>query len=95
MAFATDIELPYRARVITGAQIRAARALLDMTQAGLAAATGLSETVIKNVEASRSDPRASTLQRIEDAFLQAGVTFIDNGQDSRDGGRGVRLIRRN
>jgi transcriptional regulator with XRE-family HTH domain len=80
--------------VVTGAQIRAARALISMKQAELAKDSGLSVGVIRNIEAGSSDPRASTLRAIEEAFRRAGVAFLDEGQDSRDGGYGVRLLRR-
>jgi hypothetical protein len=36
----------------------------------------------------------STLRSIEDALRRAGVAFIDEGEESRDEGYGVRLIRR-
>jgi transcriptional regulator with XRE-family HTH domain len=81
---------PYSPPVISGAQIRAARALVGMTQRDLAAASGISEISIKNIERGATDPRASTLAAIQKALGQAGVVFLDHG-DVRDGGLGVRL----
>lgn len=78
------------ATMIEPAQIRAARALLGWKQTDLAAASGISEMSIKNVEKPGSDPRASTLRAIQEAFEQAGVVFLEPGQN-RDGGAGVRL----
>ena len=76
--------------MLTAAQIRAARALLGWKQAELAAASGISEISIKNIERGATDPRASTLKAIEDAFGQAGVIFMDPGVE-RSGGAGLRL----
>lgn len=82
-----------QAVMITPAQIRAARALLGWKQTDLAVASGVSEMSIKNIERGITDARASTLGAIQQAFLEAGVVFLDPG-DTRDGGPGVRLVRR-
>jgi transcriptional regulator with XRE-family HTH domain len=82
--------LDYPRRMITPRQIRAARGLLDWTQAQLARAAGLSEVAVKNLERGRTDPRASTLSAIQQAFDRAGLVFLDPG-DTRNGGAGVRL----
>lgn len=76
--------------MITRAQIRAARALIDWTQTDLARASGVSRVAIKNLERGATDPRLSTISNIRAAFDQAGVIFLDTG-DTRDGGVGVRL----
>jgi transcriptional regulator with XRE-family HTH domain len=76
--------------MITRGQIRAARGLLGWTQSQLANVAGLSEVAIKNLERGRTDPRASTLTAIQEAFDRAGVVFLDPG-DTRNGGSGVRL----
>ncbi len=76
--------------MITSPLIRAARALAGWTQAELAEAAGLSEIAIKNIEREATDPRASSLAAIEEAFAEAGVVFLGDG-DIRDGGPGVRL----
>ena len=80
----------YAVKVITPAQIRAARALLGWTQAELAAAAGLGVVAVKSFERGRSDPRSSTLAKIEQALNAAGVIFFDAGEN-RDGGPGLRL----
>lgn len=80
----------YVAAMIQPGQIRAARALIGWKQSDLAAASGVSEISIKNIERGATDARASTLSAIQDAFLKAGVVFLDPG-DTRDGGAGVRL----
>jgi transcriptional regulator with XRE-family HTH domain len=76
--------------VVTAPQIRAARALLGWTQLDLARESGISEVSIKNIERGSTDPRASTLAAIENAFETAGVIFLDPGV-ARDGGAGVRF----
>jgi transcriptional regulator with XRE-family HTH domain len=82
--------IAYFARVITPAQIRAARALVGWTQADLSRASGVSEISIKNIERGVTDPRASTLAAIQKAFDEAGAMFLEPG-DTRDGGSGIRL----
>jgi len=72
---------------MTPAQCRAARGLLDWTQAKLAEAAGLAlATVVKFERSGRAVP-AGTVQSIQLAFEAAGVEFIpENGS-----GEGVRL----
>lgn len=89
---AATVAAAYPEFVITGAQIRAARALLGWKQTDLASASGVSEISIKNIERGATDPRGSTLAAIQDAFSKAGVVFMDPG-DTRDGGPGVRMKR--
>jgi transcriptional regulator with XRE-family HTH domain len=78
--------------MITGAQIRAARALIGWKQSELAEQSGVSEISIKNIERGATDPRASTLQALQAAFDRAGVVFLEPG-DMRLGGLGLRLKR--
>lgn len=77
--------------LLTPAQIRAARALIGWKQTDLASASGVSEMSVKNIERGVTDPRASTLQAMQDALEKAGVVFLDSGVN-RDGGPGVRLL---
>lgn len=76
--------------MISPAQIRAARALLGWKQTDLAAASGVSEVSIKNIERGKTDARSSTMAKIENAIAEAGVMFLDAGVN-RDGGPGVRF----
>ena len=89
---AQDVDHKVHVSMITGSQIRAARALIGWKQSDLAAASGVSEISIKNIERGATDPRASTLGALQAAFDRAGVIFLDPG-DARDGGHGVRLKR--
>jgi predicted transcriptional regulator len=75
--------------MITPAQIRAARALIEWKQTDLAKAAGVSEMSVKNIERGTTDPRVSTLQAIRTALEAAGVIFIASNGD----GPGVRLKR--
>lgn len=78
----------YMELMITPAQIRAARALINMKQADLAAAAGVSLGTVNNIEREISDPRASTLLAISRVLENAGVTFdLSSGS-----GPGVRLL---
>jgi predicted transcriptional regulator len=61
----------------TPAQIRAARALLDWTQADLAAKASISPTSINTIEREKGDPKRSTLNAIRRALEEAGVEFTD------------------
>ena len=75
--------------LITGVQLRAARALLRMDQEPLAAASGISAATIRKLENSegRLDGRLSTIRALQHALEEAGVEFIPgNGS-----GPGVRL----
>lgn len=76
--------------MITGHQIKAARALLGLTTADLAATSEVSEARIRKLESGVTDPRLSTLAAIELALEAAGVVFIS--EDGR--GVGVRLRKR-
>lgn len=79
--------------VITASQLRAARALLGLSQRELAEASGVSVPTIRRMEASKGTVRANvdTLVKIVEALGAAGVELIGEGAASPDGGRGVRL----
>ncbi len=63
---------------ITSRQIAAARALLDIRQSDLAAASGVSINTIRNIEAGTVVPRASTSAALRAALELRGVCFIDD-----------------
>jgi transcriptional regulator with XRE-family HTH domain len=75
--------------MITAAQIRAARALLDFTQAQLSELASVSPTTIKRLEAT-SEVRgaAETVWKLQTALEKAGVEFIPAAERK---GPGVRL----
>ena len=86
-------EVSFCKTMITGSQVRAARALLAWSQADLARSSGASVPTIKRLEARGDHPAGTvaTNEKIRLAVEAAGVVFID---DNADGGRGVRLGRR-
>lgn len=76
----------------SGAQIRAARALVGLSAAELADQSGVSLNTVKRAEAAAgliplTTPNTEALVR---ALAAAGVTFLMPGAD---GGAGVRLTR--
>ncbi len=75
--------------MLTGEQIRAARAMVRMDQSTLAIASGVSLPTVKRLEGVSGPISAntSTEAAIRKAFGNAGIIFIDeNGE-----GPGVRL----
>jgi predicted transcriptional regulator len=72
--------------MISPRQIRSARALLGMSQTALAQKSGLAEATVVNIETGRSDPRASTLRKIQAALEADGAIFLnDSGVKLRPG----------
>ncbi|MFA4994257.1 MAG: helix-turn-helix transcriptional regulator [Bdellovibrionales bacterium] len=69
--------------MITGRQIRAARALLDMSQDDLANAAGLTKQGISKIEDGSVQPREGTIADIMKVFREKGIEFTEN--------QGVRL----
>jgi transcriptional regulator with XRE-family HTH domain len=78
-------------QVITGSQIRAARAALRWTTEELARNAGLASRTIKRFEQEEGVPasRSSTLIEIQKAFETAGVEFIGSPEDAP----GIRIRR--
>ena len=79
--------------MITGAQMRAARALLGIDQRELAQRSGLSLPTIQRMESSDGVIRGNvdSLMKLVDALGAAGIELIGEGAASQGGGRGVRL----
>lgn len=63
--------------MIAGRQIRAARALLDMSQDDLAQSSGLTPQAIRKIEDGSVQPRLSTIADITRVFHERGVEFTD------------------
>jgi transcriptional regulator with XRE-family HTH domain len=75
---------------ITGAQCRAARGLLGMTQRELATQARIYLRTLQDFESGKREPLSQTLVVIAGALERAGVVFIpENG-----GGAGVRFRER-
>jgi transcriptional regulator with XRE-family HTH domain len=79
--------------MITGPQMRAARALLGIDQRELAQRSGLSLPTIQRMESSDGVIRGNvdSLMKLVDALASAGIELIGEGAASHSGGRGVRL----
>ena len=79
--------------MITGPQMRAARALLTIDQRELARISGLSLPTIQRMEASDGTVRGNveSLMKVVDALQFAGIELIGEGAESLARGRGVRL----
>lgn len=74
--------------LITGTQIRMARAATGMSVRDLASIAGVSPNTVSRCETGH-DAQAKTMDALERALIDAGVEFIpENG-----GGVGVRLRR--
>lgn len=80
-------------RMITSAQMRAARALLGIDQKTLARLSGLSVPTIQRMETGSGNVRGvvDSLTKVVEAFDRAGVELIGEGAKSAGRGRGVRL----
>jgi len=64
--------------MIVGRQIKAARALIDMSQDELAQAAGLTPQAIRKIESGEAKPREGTISDIMRVFTERGVEFTDN-----------------
>lgn len=73
--------------MLTSAQCRAARGLLDWTQDTLAEAAGVSRSTVREFEAQRHELHRGTQRQIVSALEDAGVLLVA----ADDAGPGVRL----
>jgi transcriptional regulator with XRE-family HTH domain len=82
--------------MITGAQMKAARAMLAIDQRELARLSNVSLPTIQRMEASDGIVRAvvDSLEKVVNALNEAGVELIASGARSEGAGRGVRLLER-
>ena len=79
--------------MISGAQLRASRALLGIDQRRLAALSGLSLPTIQRMEASDGVIRGNvdSLMKLVAALDAAGIELIGENASSGGRGRGVRF----
>ena len=68
-----------RKNMITAAQIRAARGLLDWTRKRLAEESGVPRSTLADFEAGRTDSMLTkNAGKLETALNRAGVVFLDS-----------------
>ena len=81
--------------MITAAQLRSSRALLNLDQRTLAERSGLSLPTIQRMEASGGVIRGNvdSLMKLVAALDALGIELISDNAVSQGGGRGVRLKR--
>jgi transcriptional regulator with XRE-family HTH domain len=79
--------------MITASQLRAARALLNISQSRLAELASLSVPTIQRMEASNGVIRGNvdSLIKLIAGLESIGIDLIGEGAVSQGGGRGVRL----
>lgn len=65
--------------ILTAAQCRAARALLDWSQAALAGAAGVTPGTVRDLEAGVRAPYAATQAKLRAALEAAGIVLIADG----------------
>ena len=72
--------------MMTSAQLKAARALLEMDQKMLSDLSGVSLTTIRRMEASSGTVRGNvdTLVKVIEALNRQGVELIDENAESLD-----------
>jgi len=75
-------------RMVTAAQIRAARALLGWSQQTLADRAIVSVNAVNRLERELVDTKTSTLAAVERTLIKAGIEFIP---PSSGRGEGVRF----
>jgi len=79
--------------MLSGPQLRAARALLGLDQRQLAGLSGVSVPTIQRMEACPGIVRGSvdSLMKVVEALDAAGVELLADNAPSTGAGRGVRL----
>ena len=77
---------------LSGAQVKAARFLLKITQPELAEASGVAERTIQRFESDESIPKDSNLDKIVSELERRGIEFINGDRPPSSGdGMGVRV----
>ena len=87
MTTATAMGRQQKMLIMTPAQCRAARALVDLTQPGLAEGAALGLSTVVDFERSRRAVSPEAIGAMREALAKSGVVFID--ADAQ--GPGVRL----
>lgn len=66
--------------VMEGRHIKAARAMLGLSQTDLCKLAGVSRATLNDLENDTGDPRRSSALAVEMALREKGANFIDDGE---------------
>lgn len=66
------------APTLTPAQVRGARAMLQITQEDLAARAGVPRSALAEFEAEERRPRPATLEKLRAVLEAAGAAFVES-----------------
>lgn len=66
--------------MVNGAQVRAARALLGISQDQLAARSGVARKTIALFEQGHSTPQPRTLKDLQDTLEDEGIEFLSDDE---------------
>jgi predicted transcriptional regulator len=72
-------------------QIRAARAMLELTLSDVTERTGISKGALSAIETGKADPRLSTVEKLQALFEELGVEFLPA---TAEAGPGIRIKKR-
>ena len=76
---------------VTSQQCRAARILLDWSEADLAAAAHMEIAAVEGLERDSAFSDREVLERVAAALERAGIAFLEDGASSPSGGPGLRF----
>jgi transcriptional regulator with XRE-family HTH domain len=80
--------------MITPEQIRAARAMLNLSLATLAHDAGLAEAELSALESGKRAGESRLLESLRAALERRGIVFLASGEDDPGAGPGIRLRNR-
>lgn len=70
----------YKASMLDGRSIRAARSLLGWSQLELCKRAGISRATLNDLENNTGDPRRSSQSSVEETLRKSGIEFWDDGE---------------
>ncbi len=79
--------------MITSEQIKGARGMLGWSAQELANKSGLGLATIQRMEnRGTGKSTAENLQAVQSALNEAGIMFLEAGEHSAEGGKGIRFV---
>ena len=82
------MSIPMSQKIVSAAQLRAARAMLGLKQEEVARASAVARPTITEIESGRRVPHARTLIDLVRVYESCGIEFIEEADGT---GPGVRL----